>query len=116
MQRTLALTAAGMLASASALVAITTPAHAAPGTAPPRGPVSHATGADSRAEQDSVRAFWTRSRMKAAVPRRQKRPAAKPGGGGSPGTTTSSNLGTAWTAGRATVGKVFFQMGSSLYV
>ena len=26
------------------------------------------------------------------------------------------SLGTAWTAGRATVGKVFFQMGSSLYV
>jgi V8-like Glu-specific endopeptidase len=116
MQRTLALTAAAMLATAGPLFVITTPATGAPGTAAPRGPVSHATGVDSRAEQDSVRAFWTKARMKAAVPRGQERPMAKPGGGGSPGSTTSSNLGTAWTAGRVTVGKVFFQMGGSLYV
>lgn len=116
MERTLALTAAGMLASASALVAIATPATGASGSAHPQGPVSHATGVDSRAEQASVRAFWTQSRMKAAMPRGQERPAAKPGGGGSPGTSSSGNLGTAWTAGRVTVGKVFFQMGSSLYV
>ena len=68
MERTLALTAAGMLASASALVAIATPATGAPGSAHPQGPVSHPTGVDSRAEQDSVRAFWTKSRMKAAIP------------------------------------------------
>jgi len=115
MKRTLAVTAAGMLAAASALVAITTPAEAAPRPASERGPVSHSTGVDSRAEQDAVRAFWTKTRMKAAVPRGQQRPAAKPGGGGQPG-TTSSNLGTVWTAGRVTVGKVFFQLGSSLYV
>ena len=116
MQRTLALSAAGMLATASALFAITTPATGVSGAAAPKGPISHATGVDSRAEQDSVRAFWTKARMKAAIPRGLERPAAKPGGGGSPGTTSSSNLGTAWTAGRVTVGKVFFQMGSSLYV
>ena len=116
MERTLALTAAGMLASASALVAVATPATGASGSAHPQGPVSHETGVDSRAEQESVRAFWTKSRMKAAIPRGQERPAAKPGRGGSPGTSSSGNLGTAWTAGRVTVGKVFFQMGSSLYV
>ena len=116
MQRSLALSAAGMLATASALLAISTPATGASGTAAPKGPVSHATGVDSRAEQDSVRAFWTKARMKAAIPRGLERPTAKPGGGGSPGTTSTSNLGTAWTAGRVTVGKVFFQLGSSLYV
>ena len=118
MKRTLAVTAAGMLAAAGALVAITTPAEAAPRTAPGRGPVSHATGADTRAEQDAVRAFWTKARLKAAVPRGQERPVAKPGGGGGskPGTSSTTNLGTEWTAGRNTVGKVFFQLGSSLYV
>ncbi len=63
-----------MLASATALVAIATPATGASGSAHPQGPVSHATGVDSRAEQDSVRAFWTKSRLKAAMPRGQKRP------------------------------------------
>lgn len=116
MQRTLALTAVGMVASASALVATITPATGASGSAATEGPVSHATGVDSRAEQDSVRGFWTKARMKAATPRGLERPAAKPGGGGSPGTTSSSNLGTAWTAGRVTVGKVFFEMSGSLYV
>ncbi len=116
MHRSLALTAAGALATVSALFVNITPATGAPGKADPRGPVSHATGVDSRADQDSVRAFWTKARMKAAVPRGPERPNAKPGGGGSPGTTTNSNLGTAWTAGRVTVGKVFFEMGGSLYV
>src|SRR3712207_1963725 len=116
MQRTPALIAAGMLASATAVLATVTPATGAPGTPGSRGPVGHATGVDSRAEQDSVRAFWTKARMRAAIPRGPERPNAKPGGGGSPGTTSTSNLGTTWTAGRATVGKVFFQMGSSLYV
>ena len=116
MQRTLALSAAGMLATASALLAITTPAAGASRSAAPKGPISHATGVDSSAERDAVRAFWTKARMKAAIPRGLERPTAKPGGGGSPGTTSSSNLGTGWTAGRVTVGKVFFQMGSSLYV
>ena len=111
MKRTLALTASGMLA-ASVLVAITTSAEAAPRAADRSPVVSHATGVDSRAEQAAVRAFWTQSRMKAAVPRRLERPAARPV---KPG-TTAGNLGTAWTAGRVTVGKVFFQMGSSLYV
>ena len=59
MKRTLAVTAAGMLA-AGVLVAITTPAEAAPRPAPGGGPVSHATGVDSRAEQAAVRAFWTK--------------------------------------------------------
>ena len=40
MKPALALAAAGMLATASALAVITTPANAAPGTAPGRGPVS----------------------------------------------------------------------------
>lgn len=115
MKRTLAVTAAGLLAAAGALVAITTPAEAAPRTAPGRGPVSHATGVDTRAEQDAVRAFWTKERMRAAVPRGPERPLAKPGGGPKPGTSDPS-LGTAWTAGRDTVGKVFFAIGSSLYV
>jgi V8-like Glu-specific endopeptidase len=116
MQRTLALTVAAALATAGPLFALSTPATGAPGSAASPGPVSHRTGIDSRAEQDSVRAFWTKARMKAATPRGLQRPAAKPGGGGSPGTTSTSNLGTAWTAGRATVGKVFFQLGGSLYV
>src|SRR5688572_6369608 len=107
MERTFALTAAGMLASASALVAIATPATGPAGSAHPPGPVSHENGVDSRAEQDSVRAIWTRSRMKAAIPRGEERPAAKPGGGGSPGTSAGRKLGTAWSAGRVTVGKVF---------
>ena len=114
MKRTLAATAAGMLA-AGLLVAIATPAEAAPRTASGHGPVSHATGADTRAEQDAVRAFWTSERMRAAVPRGPVRPLAKPGGGSKPGTSDPS-LGTAWTVGRDTVGKVFFQLGSSLYV
>jgi V8-like Glu-specific endopeptidase len=116
MKRTVALTTAGLLASASALFATIAPATGAPSTRAAQGPVGHSTGVDSRAEQDSVRAFWTKARMRAAVPRGAERPNAKPGGGGSPGTTPTSNLGTAWTAGRATVGKVFFQLGSSLYV
>ena len=116
MQRTLALGVAGVLATAVPLLAAAAPATGASGTARPQGPVSHATGVDTRAEQDAVRAFWTEARMKAAVPRGLERPAAKPGGGGSPSTTSSSNLGTAWTAGRKTVGKVFFEMGGSLYV
>jgi hypothetical protein len=116
MQRILALCAAGTLATISALFAVTMPATGAPGAAGSKGPVTHATGVDSRAEQDAVRAFWTKARMRAAIPRGPERPTAKPGGGGSPGTTSSSNLGIAWTAGRVTVGKVFFQMGGSLYV
>jgi V8-like Glu-specific endopeptidase len=117
MKRTLTLTAAGLLVVASAvLLGLTTPATGASGTVHPKGPVSHATGVDSRAEQDSVRAFWTKDRLKAAKPRGLERPTGKKPGGGSPGTTSSSNLGTAWTAGRVTVGKVFFQMGGSLYV
>ena len=116
MHRTLVLGAAGMVATAGALLGLTTPASGVSDTAAAKRPVTHATGVDSRAEQDSVRAFWTKARMKAATPRGLERPMAKPGGGGSPGTTTSSNLGTAWTAGRVTVGKVFFEMGGSLYV
>ena len=95
MKPTLALAAAGLLATAGALAAITTPADAAPATASTRGPLSHATGVDSPAEQAAVRAFWTKSRMQAAIPRSQERPNAKPGGGGSPGTTSSTNLGSA---------------------
>src|SRR5680860_554101 len=83
MKRTLTVTAAGMLA-ASVLVAITTPAEAGPRTAPGHDPVSHATGVDTPAEQDAVRAFWTSERMRAAVPRGPERPLAKPGGGGGP--------------------------------
>ncbi|HET8969742.1 MAG TPA: hypothetical protein VFN19_01680, partial [Candidatus Nanopelagicales bacterium] len=105
----------GLLVSAGSLAAVTSPAGAAPDLAPGQGPVSHATGADTRAEQDAVRAFWTPARLKAAVPRGAERPMAKPGGGGQPGTTNVA-LGTAWTAGRPTVGKVFFAIGSSLYV
>ncbi len=116
MHRTLALGAAATLAVTGALFGAVAPATGASETAAAKRPVTHATGVDSRAEQDSVRAFWTKARMKAATPRGLERPNAKPGGGNSPGTTSSSNLGTAWTAGRATVGKVFFQLGGSLYV
>ena len=117
MKRTLALTAAAVLATATPLLAVATPAVGAPDHVRGKGPVTHDTGVHSRAEQDAVRAFWTESRRKAAVARGPERPKARPGGGGgTPGTTTGTNLGTAWTAGRVTVGKVFFQLGSSLYV
>lgn len=116
MKRTLVATAAGVLAAAGALVAITIPAAAEPRPAPDRGPVSRATGVDTRAEQDAVRAFWTAERMRAAVPRGPVRPLAKPGGGGTKPGGSDPSLGTAWTVGRDTVGKVFFNIGSSLYV
>jgi hypothetical protein len=114
-KRTTALSMIGVLAGAGALVAVTTPAGAAPRADDRAAVVSHATGVDTRAEQAAVRAFWTSARMRAAVPRGQERPNARPGGA-KPGGSTDPSLGTAWTAGRDTVGKVFFQMGSSLYV
>lgn len=116
MKRTFTATAAGLLAAAGALVAITTPAEAAARVVSGARPVSHATGADTRAEQAAIRSFWTQARMKAAVPRGSQRPLAKPGGGPKPGASSDPSLGSAWTVGRKTVGKVFFQLGSSLYV
>ncbi|MFA6576150.1 MAG: hypothetical protein WCS84_12075, partial [Nocardioides sp.] len=115
MRRTLALTV-GMLA-VSVLVVIAPPADAAPRTAPGHDPVSHATGVDTRAEQDAVRAFWTTKRMRDAVPMGPERPLAEPGSasGPEPGMSDPS-LSTAWTVGRDTVGKVFFQLGSWIYV
>lgn len=116
MKRTVRLGAAGLLAAAGALVAVTTPADAAGRSDGVRGPVSHATGADTRPEQNAVRAFWTSARMKQAVPRGQVRPLAKPPGAGGGKKTSDPSLGTEWTAGRVTVGKAFFQIGSGLYV
>ncbi|MDO9497293.1 MAG: hypothetical protein Q7J48_16435 [Nocardioides sp.] len=107
MTRTLAVTVA-MLA-ASVVVVFLPPADAAPRTAPGHGPVSHATGADTRAEQDAVRAFWTTKRMRDAVPVGPERQLAEPasGSGPEPGLSTTSlsttSLSTAWTAGRDTV-------------
>ena len=116
MKRTARLGFVGMLAAAGALVAVTTPADATGRPDDVRGPVSHATGADTRAEQDAVRAFWTPARMAQAVPRGQVRPLGKPGGAGGSPKTTDPSLGTEWTAGRVTVGKVFFELNGGLYV
>lgn len=116
MKRTSRLGAVGLLAAASALVAFTTPADAAGRPAGVRGPVSHPTGADSKAGQDAVRAFWTSARLKQAMPRGQVRPLAKPGGGGGKPSTSDPSLGTEWTDGRVTVGKAFFELGGGLYV
>lgn len=115
MKRTSCLGAVGLFAAASALAAFTTPADAAGRPAGAPGPVAHATGADSRAGQDAVRAFWTSARLTQATPRGQVRPLARPGGGGKPSTSDPS-LGTEWTAGRVTVGKAFFELGGGLYV
>jgi V8-like Glu-specific endopeptidase len=115
-KRTTTLGLAGLLASAATLAAVTGPAEAAPRPAIDRPGAHHSTGVDTRAEQDAVRDFWTRERMKAAQPRGIVRPSARPAGGGPKGGTSDVSLGTEWTAGRTTVGKVFFQMGSSTYV
>lgn len=116
MKRTTRLGAVGLLATASVLVAATTPAEAGARPDGVRTPVVHATGADTRAGQDAVRAFWTSERLKKATPRGQIRPLAKPGGGEGKPSTSDPSLGTEWTDGRATVGKAFFELGGGLYV
>lgn len=116
MRRTRSLLATAAVSLVAATLTLGTPADARPAApaADRAKAVAHATGADTRAEQDAVRAFWTPERMRQAIPRdglRAAPRAAKPAP-----TPDPPEYGTEWTAGQNTVGKVFFTLGKSMYV
>ncbi len=121
--------AAGALAASGALLALTGPAQAdPPDHAQAHGVVSHHTGADSKAEQQAVRRYWTKKRMRHAIARDAVRPTGKPSGNGKPGgggggkgkpggSTSDASLGSIWAATpQRTIGKVFFTLGGTNYV
>lgn len=111
--RTTTLTLLG--SGALALTMMVSPAGAAPGGGQGGGQeqaVAKHAAAQTKAEQASVRAYWTADRMKNATPRELKGPGpnkGRPGGG-----TSSAK------AVRATpqpeLGKVFFTVGGTDYV
>ena len=112
------LLAVGALVASAATAALVQPAQAdPPGNA--HG-VSRSTGADSKAEQKAVRAYWTAERMRTAVPRGPVVPTGKPSGNAKPtnpgGSTGDGSLGSVWSPGQKTVGKVFFTLGGANYV
>ncbi len=115
--------AVGALAVCGALVALTTPAQADPpdhATGGGQGVASHHTGVDTAAERRAVRSYWTKARMRAAVPRDLVRPNGKPSGKGKPskggGSSSGSSLGSVWPTEQKTIGKVFFKLGGTSYV
>src|SRR5688572_24260021 len=113
--------AVGALAASGTLVALTVPAQAdPPDHARADGVVSHATGADTKAEQRAVRKYWTAQRMRNAIPRDAVRPGAKPSGNAKPtrpgGGGADPSLGSVWPNQQKTIGKVFFTLGGSNYV
>lgn len=75
--------------------------------------VARHEAATTRAQQDSVRAYWTPERMREAVPREQAPRAGKgkPGGGGG-----GSSAAAVKVTPQKQMGKVFFTMGGSNYV
>ena len=70
--------------------------------------------------QKAVRAYWTAERMRSAVPRGPEVPMAMPRGTARPtkpgGSTGDGSLGSVWSPGQKTVGKVFFTLGGADYV
>ena len=111
---------AGALVASGASAALIPAAQAdPPDHAEGHGAVSRATGADTKAEQRAVRAYWTADRMRTATPRGPVVPHGKPSGTAKPtrpGGSGDPSLGSAWPTEQKTVGKVFFTLGGSNYV
>jgi hypothetical protein len=121
--RATAITALGALLLAAIVALLGSPAQARPDGS---HAAFHRTDAGTASAQARVRAYWTKARMRAAIPKvvhGRPRPDVAAGKPkvvkGKPGPVTDGFIGGAWTGGGAvvkTTGKVFFTEGKTNYV